>query len=69
MEKKKRFFGFAAAITAVVVWASTYISTKKLILNFSAIEISFVRFGIGVILLNCISTPKFKFTDFRRWGR
>lgn len=49
-----------AALTAVIIWASTYISTKILLRTFHPIEISLFRFIIGYIFL-LIIRPGFDF--------
>ncbi len=47
----KSWKGHIAAIFCMVVWGTTFISTKVLLITFSPIEILFIRFTIGYIAL------------------
>ncbi len=47
----KRFMGHSAAIFCIIVWGTTFISTKILLRSFSPIEILFIRFTIGYAAL------------------
>ena len=57
--------GAAAALFSVAVWAATYISTKIVVRDFSALEISLIRFSIGLAVLSLLSPPKFTFFERR----
>ncbi len=57
--------GFLSAIFSITIWSSTYISTKLLIADYSAIQISFVRFSIGLLILSILSPPRFKKTVWK----
>ncbi len=46
--------GHAAAIFTIVLWGTTYISTKVLLRSFTPIEILIIRFLIGYIALSVI---------------
>ncbi|MDC7125370.1 MAG: DMT family transporter [Spirochaetales bacterium] len=50
--------GYIAAIFTILVWSTTYISTKILLKSFSPMQISLVRFTIGLIVLLILSPPK-----------
>lgn len=43
--------GHLAAATAVIIWGSTFVSTKVLLRDFSPVEILLVRFLIGYFVL------------------
>ena len=43
--------GHLAAATAVIIWWSTFVSTKVLLRDFSPVEILLVRFLIGYFVL------------------
>lgn len=47
--------GHLAAVFTVFVWGNTFISTKLLLEDFSAVEILFLRFLLGYIALFCCS--------------
>jgi drug/metabolite transporter (DMT)-like permease len=50
MEKNKSIGHFAALIT-ILIWGTTFISTKILLVDFQPIEILFYRFVMGFIVL------------------
>ncbi len=54
---KKQIPGHFSALGASVVWATTYSSTTILLRSFSPVEILFMRFVLGFLLL-CILAPK-----------
>ena len=49
--KNKRVLGHIAAIFTILVWGTTFISTKVLLTDFQPVEIMFVRLLIGVMAL------------------
>ena len=50
--------GYLTALFSIVVWSSTYISTKILVRTFSPLEISLVRFSIGLVLMIILAPPR-----------
>ena len=58
--ENKQLPGTAAALFSVAVWSSTYISTKILVGTYTPLQISFVRFTIGLLLLMIAAPPRFK---------
>lgn len=50
-----RFAGNAAAVFTIIIWGTTFISTKVLLMDFKPVEILFFRFvmGYGALLLAC----------------
>lgn len=46
--------GHLAAFVTILIWGTTFISTKVLLQAFSPIEILFIRFTIGYIALWCV---------------
>jgi len=61
--------GIIAAVFTIVIWSSTYISTKILVQIFTPIQISLIRFSIGVIFLSILAPPKFKRVDWKAESR
>lgn len=57
--------GHIAAVITIIIWASTFVSTKLLLREFSPIEILLFRFTIGYLALLLISPKKIKITDRR----
>ena len=50
--------GHASALITILIWGTTFISTKLLLTNFKPIEILFYRFCIGLLIL-LIVHPRF----------
>ena len=59
MENKKTF-GHLAALLTIVIWGTTYISTKILLVDFKPVEILFFRFVMGFVILIAISPKQLK---------
>ncbi len=57
MKTKNNLTGHLFALFSVIVWGTTFISTKVLLKDFTPIEILFFRFLIGVVAL-LIAVPK-----------
>ncbi|MED1795319.1 DMT family transporter [Brevibacillus nitrificans] len=51
MTTQSRSAGHVAALLTILIWGSTYISTKVLLVDFTSIEILFYRFSIGFLTL------------------
>jgi len=65
MENKKTAGHFAALLT-IVIWGTTFISTKILLADFRPVEILFFRFVMGFIALLAAYPKKLKTSDRRR---
>lgn len=59
MEDKKSF-GHLSAIFTIVIWGTTFISTKILLVDFQPIEILFFRFIMGFLALLIICPRRLK---------
>lgn len=57
MSSEKNKSGHLAALFTVIIWGTTFISTKVLLQSFTPIEILFIRFAIGYLAL-CLFYPK-----------
>ena len=51
MDRKKEITGHLSALITIFIWGTTFISTKVLLEDFSPIEILFLRFTIGFVVL------------------
>ena len=51
MMQKKNGAGHLAALFTIIVWGTTFISTKVLLRDFQPVEILVIRFVIGYLLL------------------
>lgn len=58
--------GHLAALLTVIIWGTTFISTKVLLADFQPIEILFFRFLMGLLALVIIYPRRLKKTGFRR---
>lgn len=51
MKEVNNIKGHAAALITILIWGTTFISTKILLADFKPIEILFYRFSIGLLVL------------------
>ena len=64
MENKKTL-GHIAALLTIVIWGTTFISTKILLVGFKPIEILFFRFVMGFLVLLVICPKRLKTSGFK----
>lgn len=57
IEKKNRIKGHVTATLSIIIWGTTFISTKVLLVDFSPTEILFFRFTLAFLFLFILS-PK-----------
>lgn len=55
-----------AALLTIVIWGTTFISTKILLVDFQPVEILFFRFVMGYIVLFAAYPHRMKITDCRQ---
>ncbi|WP_073078151.1 DMT family transporter [Sporobacter termitidis] len=63
MDRKKELTGHLFAFITIFIWGTTFISTKILLRAFSPIEILFLRFTIGFIVLLLIYPHRLKVNE------
>lgn len=63
--QKKLIVGYIFAITVVVIWAMTFVSSKVLLEDFTPIEVLFDRFVIATLALLILRPKALKFTSFK----
>ena len=56
----KKTFGHLAALLTIVIWGTTFISTKILLADFKPVEILFFRFVMGFVILLAIAPKRLK---------
>ncbi|MBD5547590.1 MAG: DMT family transporter [Lachnospiraceae bacterium] len=58
--ESKRLTGHLAALFTIIIWGTTFISTKVLLVDFRPVEILFFRFimGFAALLIVCPHRPK-----------
>lgn len=62
MEKNNMARGHLAAIFTILVWGTTFISTKLLLKDFGPVEILFIRFTMGLAALAIVYPRRLKGT-------
>ena len=65
MERKKTF-GHLAALLTIVIWGTTFISTKILLVDFQPVEILFFRFVMGFFVLLVAYPHRLKTADYKQ---
>ncbi len=55
--------GHIAALITIVIWGTTFISTKILLIDFTPIEILFFRFLLGLLVLIIVYPKRLKLKD------
>lgn len=63
--QKNLIVGYIFAITVVVIWAMTFVSSKVLLEDFTPIEVLFDRFVIATLALLILRPKALKFTSFK----
>ena len=63
MEKNKYAAGHLSAALTILIWGTTFISTKLLLQDFKPVEILFLRFVMGLLALILISPRHLKISD------
>ena len=58
--------GQAAALVTILIWGTTFISTKVLLNTLSPVEILFLRFGIGYLALWLAAPRRLRLTEGRQ---
>lgn len=51
MNHRRETAGHLAAVLTILIWGTTFVSTKVLLEDFSPMEILFYRFLLGLIVL------------------
>lgn len=63
MNHNKPLYGHLFAFITIIIWGTTFISTKVLLRDFSPIEILFTRFLVGYLALWAVCPRKLTVTD------
>ena len=61
---KSKYIAHASAVFTVVIWGTTFVSTKVLLNAFTPIEILFIRFCIGFIALFLFNAKRLRLKSF-----
>lgn len=63
MKTNRTLAGHIAAFITILIWGTTFISTKVLLRVFTPIEILFIRFAIGYFALWCVCPRNLSLSD------
>lgn len=63
---KENTTGQIIALLTIIIWGTTFISTKILLVDFTPIEILFLRFLLGLIVLMLVYPKRLKVMDKRK---
>ena len=63
MSDNKALIGHLTALFTIFVWGTTFVATKVLLVDFTPIEILFIRFILGFIALTLAYPHRLKLTD------
>ena len=66
MSSRQRTLGDAAALMTILIWGTTFVSTKVLLRDFTPVTVLFTRFVIGYAFLWCL---KPRFLPFSGWKK
>ena len=66
MKEIKSVKGHGAALITILIWGTTFVSTKILLVDFMPIEILFYRFSIGLIVLLIAYPHRLKGTGIKQ---
>ncbi|WP_302926833.1 DMT family transporter [Holdemania filiformis] len=68
MNNDRQRIGQAAAMVTILIWGTTFISTKVLLDTLSPVEILFLRFSLGYLALWLAAPRRLRLTDRRQEG-
>lgn len=66
INKNTNITGHLAALLTIIIWGTTFISTKILLVDFQPVEILFFRFLLGLIALILVYPHRLKITNRRQ---
>ena len=68
MNNDRQRIGQAAALVTILIWGTTFISTKVLLDTLSPVEILFLRFSLGYLALWLAAPRRLRLTERRQEG-
>lgn len=66
MSSRQRTLGHLAALATILIWGTTFVSTKVLLRDFTPVTVLFTRFVIGYAFLWCLKPHLLPFSGWRR---
>lgn len=64
--ENKSMIGHIAALITIVIWGTTFISTKILLVDFQPVEILFIRFIMGFLALFLVCPRRLRGTNLKQ---
>lgn len=64
--ENKSAIGHLSALLTIIIWGTTFISTKILLVDFQPVEILFFRFVMGLLALLLVYPHRLKRTDLKQ---
>ena len=61
--QENQLAGHLSVFITILIWGTTFISTKVLLVDFTPLEILFFRFSMGLLALMLIYPQRLKVTD------
>ena len=65
MSSRQRTLGHAAALMTIIIWGTTFVSTKVLLRDFTPVTVLFTRFVIGYAFLWCLKPRVLPFSGWK----
>ena len=66
MSSRQRTLGHAAALMTILIWGTTFVSTKVLLRDFTPVTVLFTRFVIGYAFLWCLKPRVLPFSSWKK---
>lgn len=66
MTSRQRTYGHLAALATILIWGTTFVSTKVLLRDFTPVTVLFTRFVIGYAFLWCVKRHMLLFSGWKK---
>lgn len=66
MSSRQRTLGHTAALMTIIIWGTTFVSTKVLLRDFTPVTVLFTRFVIGYAFLWCLKPRVLPFSGWKK---
>lgn len=66
MTSRQRTYGHLAALATILIWGTTFVSTKVLLRDFTPVTVLFTRFVIGYVFLWCVKRRMLPFSGWKK---
>ena len=66
MPRRQKTLGHIAALLTILIWGTTFVSTKVLLQDFTPVTVLFTRFVIGYAFLWCLKPRVLPFSGWKK---